>query len=96
MLTTANSVGSFSRLITLCTSTMKREAITTGSMVDCGVAPPDITVRAQGGQNQRTRSVRWCAHHSHIRTVVAGTAQGRLCPPYGQRLVFCSRTLKQF
>src|SRR5215469_5596530 len=39
METTPNSVGSFSRLITLCTSTTKRDAIITGSMVACGTAP---------------------------------------------------------
>ena len=37
--TTPNSVGSFSRLITLCTSTMKRAAIITGSIVVCGAEP---------------------------------------------------------
>src|SRR5215471_11796245 len=31
--------GSFSRLMTLCTSTTKRDAIITGSMVACGTAP---------------------------------------------------------
>jgi len=39
IVTRPNSVGSFSRLITLCTSTTKRAAIITGSMVDCGTAP---------------------------------------------------------
>jgi hypothetical protein len=39
METTPNSVGSFSRLLTLCTSTTKRDAIITGSMVACGTAP---------------------------------------------------------
>src|SRR6266446_1855201 len=39
METTPNSVGSFSRLMTLCTSTTKRDAIITGSMVACGAAP---------------------------------------------------------
>jgi hydrophobe/amphiphile efflux-1 (HAE1) family protein len=34
-----NSAGSFSRLMTLCTSTTKRDAIITGSMVACGTAP---------------------------------------------------------
>ena len=35
----AEFVGSFSRLMTLCTSTTKRDAIITGSMVACGTAP---------------------------------------------------------
>ena len=39
MLTTPNSCGSFSRLITLCRSTTKRAAIITGSMVLSGAEP---------------------------------------------------------
>ncbi len=37
--TTPKRAESFSRLITLCTSTMKRPAIITGSMVVCGREP---------------------------------------------------------
>ena len=37
--TTPNDIGSFSRLITVCTSSMKRAAITTGSMDFSGMEP---------------------------------------------------------
>jgi len=48
MLTTPNSVGSFSRLITVALSTMSAPAIITGSIVRCGIAPRDRRGRGIG------------------------------------------------
>ena len=47
MVTTPNFAASFSRLMTLCTSTMKWPAIITGSMVTCGREPwPPLPVKS--------------------------------------------------
>ena len=39
MVTTPKAAGSFSRLMTVCTSSIKRAAMTTGSIVRSGIAP---------------------------------------------------------
>jgi hypothetical protein len=50
---------------------------------------PGMTKRRVGNVTGRVRA-RWRAHHSipRVRTAMVGTAQLRLCPPYGSRICY--------